>query len=180
MVRSIPTVPPVTPLTDGFVAVRPRRNDDVKAIAAASHDPETLRWLEDPPMDAEARRTAMRRAEDAWRSGRAAPLTIADALTDEAVGIINLQFRAEDAVTVAYSVFPAQRGRGIAPRALLLVADWALRDLGLTQLILEADEANAASIRVAEKCGFHAIGTKSETRSDGIAHTTVVFSRSRE
>jgi len=54
MVRSIPIVPPATPLTDGFVAVRPRRSDDVKAIAA-SHDPESLRWLDDPPMDAQAR-----------------------------------------------------------------------------------------------------------------------------
>ncbi|MEU4220605.1 GNAT family N-acetyltransferase [Actinoplanes sp. NPDC026623] len=49
--------------------------------------------------------------------------------------------------TVAYSVFPAHHGRGIAPWAVLLVADWALRDLGVAQLILEADEANAASIR---------------------------------
>jgi RimJ/RimL family protein N-acetyltransferase len=178
MARSTPIVPPSMPLTDGSVAVRLRRADDVEAIAAASHDPETLRWLNDPPMDAEACRTAMGRAQEAWRSGRAAPMTIVDASTDEAVGIINLQFRDEDTVTVAYSVFPAQRGRGIAPRALLLVADWALRDLGVTQLFLEADEANTASIRVAEKCGFHAICTKSEARSDGIVRTTMVFTRS--
>ncbi len=120
----------------------------------------------------------MSRVEEAWRSGRAAPLTIADAATDQAVGIINLQFRTEGVAFVAYSVFAARRGQGIAPRAVLLVADWGLRDLGVTQLIVEADEANVASIRVAEKCGFHAVGTKSEPRSDGGVRTTIVFSRS--
>ena len=84
MVRSTPIAPPATPLTDGSVVLRPRREDDLDAIAAASRDPETLRWLDDPPMDAEARRTGMSRVEEAWRSGRAAPLTIADAATDQA------------------------------------------------------------------------------------------------
>ncbi|MEJ3749463.1 hypothetical protein WEI85_40160 [Actinomycetes bacterium KLBMP 9797] len=55
MGRSIPIVPSATPLTDGAIVVRPRRADDLDAIAAASHDPDTLRWLDDPPMDAEAR-----------------------------------------------------------------------------------------------------------------------------
>jgi RimJ/RimL family protein N-acetyltransferase len=178
MVRSTPIAPPATPLTDGSVVVRLRREDDLDAIAAASGDPEILRWLDDPPMDAEARRTGMSRVEEAWRSGRAAPLTIADAATDQAVGVINLQFRTEDVAAVAYSVFPACRGQGIAPRAVLLVVDWALRDLGVTQLILETDEVNRASIRVAEKCGFHAIDTRSEPRSDGVVRTTIVFSRS--
>jgi RimJ/RimL family protein N-acetyltransferase len=68
--------------------------------------------------------------------------------------------------------------KGIAPRAVLLVVDWALRDLGVTQLILETDEVNRASIRVVEKCGFHAIDTKLEARSDGVVRTTIVFSRS--
>ena len=35
-----------------------------------------------------------------------------------------------------------------------MVSGWALGELGLSELILEADEGNAASIRVAEKCGF--------------------------
>jgi RimJ/RimL family protein N-acetyltransferase len=61
---------------------------------------------------------------------------------------------------------------------VLLVVDWALRDLGVTQLILETDEVNKASMRVAEKCGFHAIDTKLELGSDGVVRTTIVFSRS--
>ncbi|MFB9236393.1 GNAT family N-acetyltransferase [Plantactinospora siamensis] len=174
MVRSTPAEPPAAPLTDGVVAVRPRRAADVDAIAAASGDPETLRWLDDRPMDAEARRTSMARIDEAWRSGRAAPLVIADARTDEPVGIINLQFTDDRTSTVAYSVFPQHRGRGIAPRAVRLVAGWAVAELGLRRLILEADVQNQASVRVAEKCGFRRVGTRAEA-AEGGGRTVVAF-----
>lgn len=119
----------------------------------------------------------MVRVEEAWRSGQAAPLVIADAVTDEPVGIINLQFRDNDVAAIAYSVFPTSRGQGIAPRAVRLLVDWALRDLGLIQVLLEADEANAASLRVAEKCHFQRIDSRTETDPQGRQHTTAVFAR---
>lgn len=119
----------------------------------------------------------MARVEEAWRNGQAAPLVIADAVTDQPVGVINLQVRDNDVATIAYSVFPASRGHGIAPRAVRLLVDWAFRDLGLTQLLLEADEANAASLRVAEKCQFQRIDSRTETNSQGLQHTTIVFAR---
>lgn len=56
--------------------------------------------------------------------------------------------------TAAYSVFPAHRGKGVAPRAVRLMAEWAFGDLGLSEVLLEIDPANAASVRVAQKCGF--------------------------
>jgi RimJ/RimL family protein N-acetyltransferase len=179
MARSTPIKPLAAPFGDGVVAVRMRRAADLDAIAAASHDPETRRWLEDEPMNDEARGTSMARVEEAWRNGSATPLVIADAVTDEPVGIINLQFRDDDVATIAYSVFPGSRGRGIAPRAVQLLVQWALGEVGLTQLRLEADEANAASVRVAEKCGFQRIDSRTAVKSDGMPHTTVVFARHR-
>ncbi len=86
-------------------------------------------------------------------------MLIADAATDQAIGLINLQFRSDDETTVAYRVFPAWRGRGVAARALDLVASWALGDLGLPGLALEIDERNLASIRVALRCGFVRCGS---------------------
>nr|QRG35009.1 GNAT family N-acetyltransferase [Micromonospora sp.] len=167
MVRIRPIEPPTAPLTDGTVTLRPRRESDLAAMVAASHDPEVRRWLDDEPMDEQARRTGVARAEEAWRSGKAAPFTIADAVTDEPVGSINLQFRSDAEATVAYGVFPQCRGRGVASRAVRLLARWALSELGLEQVILEADERNTASIRVAEKCRFHRVGTRTETTDDG-------------
>ncbi|SEG89667.1 Protein N-acetyltransferase, RimJ/RimL family [Actinacidiphila yanglinensis] len=178
MGRTTPIQPPPAPLTDGAVTVRLRRASDMDAIAAASHDPQTRRWLEDGPMDTRAKLTGVARAEEAWRSGRAAPLVVADAATDEPVGVVNLQFRAEDVAALAYSVFPAHRGRGIAARAVRLVTAWAFRDLALSRLLLEADEANSASLRVAEKSGFHRLGTRTNPAPDGAApRSTALFAR---
>ncbi|MEU6819013.1 GNAT family N-acetyltransferase [Streptomyces atriruber] len=179
MGRSTPIEPLARPLADGVVAVRTRRVSDLPAIEAASRDPETLRWLDDTPMDAADRGTSLSRVEEAWRTGRAAPLVVADATTDEPVGIINLQFRDDAVATVAYSVFPAHRGRGIAPRAVRLLAGWALGELGLTRLLLEAAEENTASVRVAEKCGFERIGRRVESSTEG-PYALLVFACTKD
>lgn len=178
MGRSRSIEPLSEPLADEIVAVRFRRESDLPAIGAASHDPDTRRWLDDAPMDEAARSTSMTRVEESWRSGQAAPLVIADATTNEPVGIINLRFRDDDVASIAYSVFPAHRGRGIAPRAVRLLVTWAFDDLGLTQLLLEAAAENTASLRVAEKCRFQRIGIRVEDSAEG-RHTTIVFARTK-
>jgi RimJ/RimL family protein N-acetyltransferase len=154
------------PLTDGVVTVRLRRDADLAAIAAARDDPEARRWLDDAPTDAP--RSASEIAEF-WQSGAAAPLMIAAADTDRPCGLINLQFRSDDEATVAYQVFPAHRGHGVAARALELLTGWAFHDLRLSRLLLEIDEANAASIRVAQKCGFvRRVAVDAVRDSDGV------------
>jgi RimJ/RimL family protein N-acetyltransferase len=119
--RSLP--PPPRPLGDGTIVLRLRRAEDVPGIARASHDPETRRWLDDPPMGPDEERTALARAEERWRSGRGAPFVIADAATDAALGLVNLQLgEEEDVAGSGVSVFPEARGRGVASRALRLIA----------------------------------------------------------
>jgi RimJ/RimL family protein N-acetyltransferase len=156
--RSTAVRPPAVPLTDGTVSLRYRQASDLDVICAASYDAETRRWLTDPPMDAGARAASMARVAEAFSSGRSAPLVIADSATDEPVGLINVQFRDDHTATVAYSVFPAHRGQGVAPRAVRLAAEWAFSDLGLSELLLEIDPGNLASLRVAQKCGFEPAG----------------------
>jgi RimJ/RimL family protein N-acetyltransferase len=148
--------------------VRYRLVTDLPAIALASRDAETLHWMLDRPMDAIALETSLDRVADAFRSGASAPMVVADAVTDEPVGLINLQFRSDDVATIAYSVFPDRRGRGIAGRSLELVARWATEELKVRELLLEIDEANRSSIRVAEKCGFVPLGDSLEAE-DGKA-----------
>jgi RimJ/RimL family protein N-acetyltransferase len=123
-------------------------------ICAASHDPDTRRWLSDPPMDDEARAASMARVAEAFRTGRSAPLVIADGPTDQPIGLINVQFRDDQVATIAYSVFPGHRGQGVAPRAVRLAAGWAFSDLGLSELRFEIDPGNLPSVRVTRKCGF--------------------------
>jgi len=123
-------------------------------IAAAANDPEAERWLDEPAHSGPPRMPE--EIADIWRSGEAAPLIIADAASDEAAGMINLQFRSD--VSVAYRIFPAWRGHGFAARGLELVTRWALEERALGSLVLEIDEGNAASIRVAERCNFRRDG----------------------
>jgi RimJ/RimL family protein N-acetyltransferase len=149
---------PVIPLSDGTVSLRCRRTSDFDAISDASYDYATRRWLADPPAGEETLAASMARVAEAFATGRSAPLVIADHGTSEPIGLINLQFRDDDVATIAYSVFPAYRGRGVAPRAVCLMAEWAFGALGLTELRLEIDQENAASIRVAQKCAFEPVG----------------------
>ena len=129
-------------------------------ISAASQDPETRRWLEDEPVTPEREAGSLARAEEQWRSGAGAPFVIADAADDRALGLVNVQLGEE--ATIAVSVFPEARGRGIAPRALRLAAEWALRDLGLEEVIAEAAADNDASIRAIEKAGFEREGLRGD------------------
>jgi RimJ/RimL family protein N-acetyltransferase len=107
-------------------------------------------------MTPERERTAVARAEEQWRTGTGAPFVIADAADGRALGLVNLQLGEE--ATLAVSVFPEARGRGIAPRALRLAGDWALNELGLERVIAEAAPDNEASIRAIEKAGFEREG----------------------
>jgi RimJ/RimL family protein N-acetyltransferase len=107
-------------------------------------------------MTPERERGSLARAEEQWRAGTAAPFVIADAGDDRALGLVNLQFGEE--ATLAVSVFPQERGRGIASRALRLAATWGLQELGLREVVAEAATDNAASIRAIEKAGFRRVG----------------------
>ncbi len=140
--------------------LRARRAEDVPLIAAASHDPETRRRMDDEPMTPERELSSVARTEEQWRTGSAAPFVIADAADDRALGLVNLQF-GEDA-TLAVSVFPDERGRGIASRAMRLAATWGLRQLGLRRVVAEAAADNVASIRAIEKAGFRREGLRDD------------------
>jgi RimJ/RimL family protein N-acetyltransferase len=171
-------IPPESPLTDGEIVLRMRREDDVPALAEASRDPETQRRLEDGPLSQEAQRESVSRAEEQWATGKGAPFVIADARDDRPLGLLNLQLREDQEIAnLAVSVFPEARGRGIASRALRLGALWGLRELGLARVAAEAAVDNLASIRAIEKAGFQREGTlRAHCKTHGERHDCVMFS----
>lgn len=115
------------------------------------------------------------RAAEQWGSGRGTPFVIADEESGEPLGLINLRFEDDEDALVAYSVFPAARGRGIAPRAVRLLATWAFPSLRLNRLFLEADRRDKASIRVAEKSGFRWVRDRSDIDREGETPIMAVF-----
>jgi RimJ/RimL family protein N-acetyltransferase len=150
----------------------------VPLIAAASHDPDTRRRLDDEPLTPERERESLLRAEEQWRAGSGAPFVIADAAGGSALGLLNLQFGEDEEVAgIAVSVFPDARGRGVAPRAMRLGAEWGLRELGLRRVFAEAAADNHASIRAIEKAGFQREGLlRAHCKTHGRSHDCVMFS----
>lgn len=171
-------IPPEPPLSDGEIVLRSRREGDVESIARASHDPETRRRLDDEPLGPESRRDSVARAELQWSTGTGAPFVIAAAADDRPLGLLNLQFGDDEEVaSLAVAVFPEERGRGIAARALRLGALWGLRELGLARIVAEAAIDNQASIRAIEKAGFRREGTlRAHCKTNGRRHDCVIFS----
>ena len=147
-------------------------------IAEASHDAETLRRLDDEPLPPDRHADSVLRTEEQWRSGSGAPFVIADAAGDRPLGLLNLQFGADDEVAgVAVSVFPEARGRGVASKAMRLGATWGLRELGLRRVFAEAAVDNEASIRAIEKAGFQREGVlRAHCKTHGRSHDCVMFS----
>ena len=164
-------------MSDGVIVLRRSEERDVPLIAGASDDPETRKWLDDEPLTAERQRDLVARGRERWRSGRAAPFVIADATTDVALGLVNVQLDDEEVAGLAVSVFPDARRRGVGSRALRLAADWATRELGVQRVFAEAAVENVASIRAIEKAGFHREGVlRAHCKTHGRRHDCVMFS----
>ena len=155
-----------------------RRESDVAAIAKAAYDPETRRRLNDAPPASGDARDSVERAALQWSTGKGAPFVIADPDDGRPLGLLNVQFGDDEEVaSLAVSVFPEARGRGVASRALRLGALWGLRELGLARVIAEAAVDNHASIRAIEKAGFHREGTlRAHCKTHGERHDCVMFS----
>jgi RimJ/RimL family protein N-acetyltransferase len=147
----------VPTLDDGVVRLRPPESGDVDAVFAYCNDPEAARFTTLPwPYE---RRHAVEWIEEStrcWADGARASFVVVDVASGDLVGSIGLVRldRDADVAEVGYLVKRDARGRGVAPRAVRLVTDWVLRDLGFARLELQTDVRNHASQRVAEKAGF--------------------------
>lgn len=148
---------PDPPLHDDVIRLRRWVADDVYAAHRASSDPLIARFTRIPANETlDDVRRFYAGQEPARAAGEALQLAIADAASNELLGTIALlRFAWPDRrCEVGYWVAGRARGRGVATRAVGLLAPWALRHLRLARLALHADVENAASQRVAERCGF--------------------------
>jgi RimJ/RimL family protein N-acetyltransferase len=168
-------IPPDAPLTDGKIVLRLREPKDQPAISAASHDPETRRWLEDEPISLSTAHV-FRDPLETWAQGERAPFVIADRATDRALGLISLRVIGKGTGSVGVSVFPEGRGRGVGPAVLKLIARWAIAERGFQRVEAEADVANTASLRMIEKAGFVREGIlRDHCETHGVRHDCVMF-----
>jgi RimJ/RimL family protein N-acetyltransferase len=118
-------------------------------------------------------------AQRARREGTGLHLMMLDRAAGQIVGSIGL-FHADweiRSAEIGYGVSAGERGKGYASEALGAVARWALTEGGLQRAWLTANTDNVASVRVAEKAGFHREGTLRRTglEDDGL-HDQALFS----
>jgi RimJ/RimL family protein N-acetyltransferase len=158
-------------LDDDAIRLRSFTEGDVPAIVAACQDPEIPRWtrVPSPYTEADAREFLSAPPDRAF--------AVVDRSSGELLGAIGARPEDEGRVEIGYWTAREARGRGVATRALRLIAAWAVEELGAERLQLYTDPANVASQRVAEKAGFRREGTlRSWVEIKGTRRDAVMYS----
>jgi ribosomal-protein-alanine N-acetyltransferase len=153
---------PDPPLADDVVQLRSWTPSDAGSLARAWHDPEIARWGT-TPADASEEAALHWIGTEAERRTRGLALDLAVELIEERkvvgeVGLARLDVPRGLAET-GWWIDAEHRGRGLASRAVSLLAGWALTELCVDQLYARLDPANEPSIGVARAAGFDRRGT---------------------
>ncbi len=144
--------PPV--LTDGVVTLRPWRDSDIE-VALRGHDSEAHRWIGAP--DSQRLADAPHEATEAFRAGELLSLVIEH--EDLPVGYVEVRRTADRTGELTWMLFAGNRGRGLATRALALLAEYAFDSLGYVRLQAHVDPDDERSIRLATRAGMRREGT---------------------
>jgi [ribosomal protein S5]-alanine N-acetyltransferase len=171
---------PIEGLSDGEIALRPMSEADVDELVTACRDPEIPRWTQVPDdyRESDAREwleTAGRRRQD----GAELHLVIVDARDGRLLGSIGFGgIDWEDRRgSIGYWVAAHARRRGVATRAVRLLATWGFDELGFGRVEIKTEPGNAASQSVAQSAGFTREGLlRSHALIKGRRRDMVVFS----
>jgi RimJ/RimL family protein N-acetyltransferase len=159
----------------GGLLLRPFTKRDTPAIVAACQDPEIARWTRVPSPYTERHASEFVSARDETS------FAITDLPSGELLGAIGLREHDEGVAEVGYWVKREARGRGVATRALELVAAWAFEALSAARVQLVAEPENEPSLRVAEKAGFTREGVlRSYMEFNGRRRDGVMYSLLRQ
>jgi RimJ/RimL family protein N-acetyltransferase len=152
---TVPLGYPDPPLGDELVSLRPWAETDLEAVIEASRDPYIPKVTSVPaPYTKGAGERWLARQEDRSTSGVGVSLAIAQAATDEAVGMVVLMRRGHGLYGLGYWILRAVRRQGLASRAVALVVQWALTQPDVAQLEALVEPWNEPSRRVVEGAGF--------------------------
>jgi RimJ/RimL family protein N-acetyltransferase len=138
------------------VRLRRYRDEDVPDVQAGCDDPLIQRFLPQMPMPythADAEWWVVEGSGAAFANG-GGNFVIADPETDRLVGGIGVTRYRDGNGEIGYWVAPWARRRGVATRAVGMLHEWAVSELGLRRIEILPSLDNGPSRRVAERCGY--------------------------
>lgn len=145
------------------LTLRPPTESDLDAIAAMWGDPESGKYMPDPYY------TSGEEIKEILEDDPDCPVyyfvaTLHDG--DEIIATCSLGMENAASVTwsIGYNVKKSHRGKGYAPEMINALISFA-RELNLKTLTAPVAQANKASNRVMEKCGFRISGESSFKKS---------------
>ncbi|MEH0555877.1 GNAT family N-acetyltransferase [Streptomyces sp. B21-101] len=154
---STPPFPDRIELVGEGLVLRDWTEADLAAMPDLFDHPDIAYWTPIvSPFDAAAARVRLDRA----RRLRAEGTTVLLAVTVDGhapLGEVMLR-RTPEGAEIGYAVGPAHRGRGLAVRAVRVMAAYAFEQLEVAQVVLELEAENAASVSVATRAGFRLLG----------------------
>jgi len=177
------TPPPQPTLTDGVVTLRPWRDEDV-AAAVAGHDEEIAHWSGLPTVTPTPDRH--RQAIEGWRAAYADGRRVVAFVIEhegEVVGSVDVRSVGEQTGQLSWALYAGHRGHGYATRAVRLLADYALEELGYTRVEAKVEPGNTRSTRVATRSGMRREGVRRVNPGSGDRTDTTeyaVYSRLRD
>lgn len=150
------------------MSLREWRRDDMPAMIAMLGDDSIVRWTRVPhPYTERDALDYLARGDAERERGEGINLAILDATGAELLGSMTIRIAswADLRGQLGYLVGAHARGRGVAPRAIRLIAAWGFQKLGLERIEILVHPANEPSQRAAEKAGFKREGVlRSYTR----------------
>lgn len=147
--------------TDGTVTLRPYRPEDApQTLAMVLESLEMLKpwmsWAHDGYSLVETQ-AFIQAAQEAWEGDWGYNFVITGAQDGSLLGgcgLTHLDLHpARRMANLGYWVRQSRRGQGIVPRSARLVGRWSIERLHLLRAEIVVAVGNAASLRVAEKCG---------------------------
>lgn len=179
---NLPNHVPRTALTDGTVHIRPVGPEDTAEFYAAFVESwPTLRlWMNwgEEIRDIRSAQAHLELKSDEWRRGEAYTFLVesGDGRLLGMCGLSQFNWRHRFA-NVGYWVRPSQRGKGIMPAAVRVLARFAFGVLELHRMELLIEPSNFATRRAAEKSGAHFEGQlRGRICNQGLARDALMFS----
>ena len=149
---------PQPELTDGVVVLRPWRDEDIER-AIAGHDEEIAYWFGfdqvTPSYDQHAS------AVERWRAAYADNRSTVNFVVEHEgalVGSVEIRDKGDQVGELSWTLYAGHRGHGYATRAVRMLVDYAIDELGMTRVEARVDPRNERSLRVATRSGLRREG----------------------